>query len=99
MDDKEEVLDRPSKPSIFSRLEVSSFQTSIDEEKENRSQSPTSSIFNRLGAHTSWTSTFDRLSVVKNRASIFDHLKSDDVEAFSKKATHTKNYKKSKETS
>ena len=82
MDDKEKVLNRPSKLSIFNRLEVSSYQTSINEEKENRDQYPRSSIFNQLGAHTSRTLTFDHLFVARSRASIFDRLKSDDVEAF-----------------
>ena len=99
MDDKEKVLDRPSKPSVFNRLEVSSSQTSIDEKKGNQGQSPRSFVFNRLGTHTSRTSTFDHLFVVRNRAFVFDHLKSDDVEVFSEKSIHTKNDKKSKEAS
>ena len=96
MDDKEKVLDRPSKPSIFNQLEVFSSQTSIDEKKENQGQSPRSSIFNRLGAHTSRILAFDRLSVARNQAFVFDHLKSDDVESSSKRSIHTKKDKKSK---
>ena len=99
MDDKEEVLDKPSKLSVFNRLKVYSSQTSIDEEKENRSQSPTSSIFNRLGAHMSQTSAFDRLSIARNRASFFDYLKNYDVEASLEKSIHTRKDKKSKEAS
>ena len=76
-----------------------SSQTSIDEETENQGQSPRSFIFNRLGAHTSRTSTFDRLSIARNQVSIFDRLKSDDVEAFSEKFIHMRKDKKSKETS
>ena len=50
-----------------------------------------------MGAHTSRTLAFDRLSVARNRASVFDRLKSDDVEAFSKKSIHTRKDNKSKE--
>ena len=71
-----------NRASVFSRLEVSSSQTSIDEEKENRVQSSRSSIFNRLGAHTSRISAFDRLSVARNQAFVFDRLKNDDVKPF-----------------
>ena len=98
MDDKK-VLDRPSKASVFNRLEVASSQTSINKEKENQGQSPRFFVFNRLGTHTSWTSAFDHLSVAKKRASVFDRLKSDDVEASSEKSIHTKKDKKSKEVS
>ena len=98
VDDKEKVLDRPSKPSVFNRLEVSSSQTSIDEKKGNQGQSPRSSVFNRLGTHTSRTSTFDHLFLASSRASVFDRLKSDDVEASSEKSIHMKRDKKSKKS-
>ena len=42
---------------------------------------------------------FDHLFVARNRASIFDRLKSDDVEAFLEKSIHTRKDKKSKEAS
>ena len=51
VDDKK-VLDRPSKASVFNRLEVASSKTSINKEKENQGQSPRSFFFNRLGTHT-----------------------------------------------
>ena len=87
---KEKVLDQPSKSFIFNRLGVSPSQTSINEEKENRDQSPRSSAFDRFEASSLWTLTFDRLSIAKKRASIFDCLKSDDVEASLEKPIHTK---------
>ena len=84
-DEKEKVLVQLSKSSVFNRLGVSPSQTSSDEDKENQDQPPKPSVLNRLGAAASRTSAFDRLSV----ASVFDHLKSDDVEASSKKPIHT----------
>ena len=98
MDDKK-VLDRPSKAFVFNRLEVASSQTSINKEKKNRGQSLRSSVFNRLRVHTSQTSAFDCLSVAKNRASLFDHLKSDYVETSLKESIHTRKDKKLKESS
>ena len=78
---------------------VSPSQTSIDEKKENRDQSLKSSILNRLGATLSRTSAFDCLSVAKKWASIFDCLKSDDVEASSKKPIYIRKEKKSNKAS
>ena len=52
-----------------------------------------------MGTHTSRTSAFDRLSIARKWASVFDRLKSDDIEAFSKKSIHTRKDKKSKEAS
>ena len=59
--------------------------TSIDEEKENQDQASKPFVLNRLRAASSQTSIFDRLSISKKRASVFNCLKSDDVESFLKK--------------
>ena len=52
-----------------------------------------------MGVVSSRTSAFDHLSIARKLTSIFDRLKSDDVEAFSKKPIHTREDNKSNEAS
>ena len=52
-----------------------------------------------MGEASSRILAFDRLSVARKQTSVYDRLKSDDVEAFSEKTIHTRKDKNSNETS